>query len=457
MCTRGLLAHLLASRSTEWIATTINVAGKPLRVDVRNISPELTGPVSLRLSDEVRVPKSAGPRFVTSGFGVPLVARTDRCKQPRCSLFPAEGVYRAVTAWIEWREGEVPRLVLVDPQRQPTIVLAGHAYPLSLDLSAPYATLMAASRLQRLAVWTLLGGTRMRQRQGVFLLQDYDPGKTIIVMIHGLGGSPLVWARLTNRILATPELRARFQIWHVVYETNAPLLVDRLRVQQFLDRALTQLDPQRQQRARRSMVLIGHSMGGVLARLLTANSGEAVWQAFGRLPLTQLQGRPDDLDLLDRLFHFTACPDVGKAIFLAAPHHGSPMTGHFIGRVAVRLVRPEDPELKALRRVIDANQSGIRPALLKAYRLNGLNSISTLSSVQPVSRAGASLLPAAGIRYYTIAGNLPGENPPGDGVVPLESALLAGAQSTTVVNSGHAVYANDQAISAIIDILRQDP
>jgi hypothetical protein len=42
-------------------------------------------------------------------------------------------------------------------------------------------------------------------------------------------------------------------------------------------------------------------------------------------------------------------------------------------------------------------------------------------------------------------------------VVPLQSALLAGAQSTTLVNSGHAVYANDQAISAIVDILRQGP
>lgn len=458
VCTRGLLAHLLSRRSDGWRATTVHVAGKSLRVDMRNLSVDLTGPMQLRLSDTVRVPASAGPHFVTPGFGVPLVARTDRCSdQPRCKLLPAEGVYRALTAWVEWREGQVPRLVLADPQRQPTTQLAGESYPLTLDLSAPYASLIASTRLQRLAVWDLLGGRRLRARQGVFLLQDYDPEKAIIVMIHGLGGSPLIWTRLTNRLLATPELRKRYQIWHVVYETNAPLLVDRLRVRELLDRALAQLDPQGKQRSRRDMVLVGHSLGGVIARLLVANSGDVVWKAFSTLPLQRLQGTPADLAMMDKVFHFTADPGVGKAIFLAAPHHGSPLTGHFIGRLAMRIVRPDDPELKALRRVIKANRSGIRPALLKAYGLHGLSSISTLSSAQPVSRVGAGLLPAAGIRYYTIAGNLPGEDPPGDGVVPLASALLPGAQSTTVLQSGHKIYANDQAISAIVDILRREP
>jgi hypothetical protein len=66
-------------------------------------------------------------------------------------------------------------------------------------------------------------------------------------------------------------------------------------------------------------------------------------------------------------------------------------------------------------------------------------------------------MPAKGIRYYTSAGNLPGASVPGDGVVPLASAILAGAMSTIIVTSGHKVYNNDQAIAQIIKILREPP
>jgi hypothetical protein len=49
-------------------------------------------------------------------------------------------------------------------------------------------------------------------------------------MIHGLGSSPLIWGRLSTEVWGDHALHARYQIWHVVYETNAPLLVLRARV-----------------------------------------------------------------------------------------------------------------------------------------------------------------------------------------------------------------------------------
>jgi hypothetical protein len=64
-------------------------------------------------------------------------------------------------------------------------------------------------------------------------------------------------------------------------------------------------------------------------------------------------------------------------------------------------------------------------------------------------------MPVAGVRYYTFAGHLPGTNPPGDGIVPLDSAILAGAQSTTIVNDGHQLYLNDEVLAKIVAILRQ--
>jgi hypothetical protein len=196
-------------------------------------------------------------------------------------------------------------------------------------------------------------------------------------------------------------------------------------------------------------------MGGVIARLLTANSGAVLWDAASTVPPGRVHASAGDLQLLDSVLHFAPYPGVGKAIFLAAPHLGSPLVEHFIGRLALRLVTPRASELDVFRRYVKANPSTVPRSLLLEYMHKGLSSISTLSTTQPVSRAAQALMPAAGIRYFTIAGSLPGAKVPGDGVVPLASAILRGAESTTIVNSAHDVYDNDEAIAQVIRILRE--
>ncbi|WP_158241412.1 hypothetical protein [Dyella sp. AD56] len=101
------------------------------------------------------------------------------------------------------------------------------------------------------------------------------------------------------------------------------------------------------------------------------------------------------------------------------------------------------------------NRSHENPLLAEDYERNGLSSISTLRSTQPVSRAAQSLMPVPGVRYYTFAGHLPGTHPPSDGFVPLASALIPGATSTTIVKDGHQLYLNDEVLEKIVEILRQ--
>ena len=114
------------------------------------------------------------------------------------------------------------------------------------------------------------------------------------------------------------------------------------------------------------------------------------------------------------------------------------------------------PEMKALGRIARSHPEVVRPELLSSYQVAAINSISTLRSSQPVRRASEKLMPAPGIPYHTVAGKLPGHSPEGDGVVPLSSAVMAGAESTAIVASGHDVYANDQAIFEILRILKLD-
>jgi pimeloyl-ACP methyl ester carboxylesterase len=457
-CTDKFLGFVLNDESLRWTSTTIDIADLPLKVELRGMSPSLDGPVQLTRADAVALPPSMEQRAATAGLGVALVASTPRCSnRPLCKLYPPEGIFRPATAWIEADQSGHLHLVLSDPVTHPTVVIGSRAYPLRTDVTAPYAMLFDSSRLKHLAWWNLIGGKQIGLRQGLYLLEDYDPHKTPIVMVHGLGASPMVWARLTNRIFSSPDLHARYQVWHVVYQTNAPVLVNRLRVQEFLDNAWALIDPDGKDPSRQGVVLIGHSMGGVVARLLTTNSDDVLWNAVSTVSFDQTNGSASDIVLLRKLFFFTPYPGVAKAIFLAAPHFGSPLSDDFIGHLAIYIVTPHGPEMDTMRRIVDANASTIRPALLSLYRKEGLSSISTLSTNQPVSHAAQSLMPVKGIRYFTIAGKLPGPYETGDGVVPLASAILPGAESTTIVTSGHKVYDNDEAIAQIIKILGEKP
>ena len=433
-CTGHLLDFLLATEDERWKARTLDVGGDPLAVQLDGLSPDLAGAPMFVRAERIQISSLMfGQRFATNGFGVALVAATRRC----------EGT---------------PRLVFADPLKRGSLAIGPREYVLSMDTTAPYAMLADASQLKQLAIRNLLvNGRDIGVRQGVYLLEDYDPGKIPVVMLHGLGGSPLVWARLTNRIQGTPALRSRYQVWHVVYQTNAPVLLSRLRVQGFLDRTWAAVDPAAHDAARAHMVLVGHSMGGIIARLLSADSGDVLWRAAFLVPEQQLHGNADDIDTMRRVLRFTPYPGVDTAFFLATPHHGSPATEDFFGRLAQHLVKPGGPELDAIARLVKANPEGIQPDLLRAYRERGLSSISSLRPDQPVSRAAWSLLPVAGVRYYTIAGSLPGEAVPGDGVVPLESSFLPGAVSTTTVTSGHRVYRNDEAINLIVKTLGESP
>lgn len=306
----------------------------------------------------------------------------------------------------------------------------------------------------RMAFGGLFGEDETRHRIGVWLPEDYDPRKRVLVMLHGLCSSPLIWNRLAHRIAEDPTLHARFQVWNVLYQTNAPALVVRHRVQLYLDEAWARLDPLRGDAARHGMVLIGHSFGGVVARLLCADSGTTVWDAAFTVPPDRMRGDAQDIRWLHDVFAFTAYPGITHAIFLGAPHRGSPKATSFIGRVTRLLAGGRTPEIRTLRRIATADPAAVHAPLLPMYRRGAVNSVTSLQEMQPVRIASEALLPRAGITYHTIAGVLPGRRPETDGTVPLDSATLAGSASTLLVPAGHHLYNDAAALEEVLRILR---
>jgi pimeloyl-ACP methyl ester carboxylesterase len=455
-CTDGFLA-LVLHRSTTWSQGPMVAGGAPLQVEFRSLSINAGGPLSLVRAADVPMHGLAEARNQIAGHGIPLATLAPRCNdRADCRLLPGEGIFRWATAWFEMDDpsgSPTPRLVIADPFKAGPLQAGGHRFELAADTSAFIARGIHASKLNRLGIFGLLGGHEVGRRAGVYLLEDYDRTKRPIVMIHGLGSSPLIWAKLSNAIWADPALRDRYQIWHVVYQTNAPLLVARHRVQDYLDDAWRLLDPDGDDPARRGIVLVGHSMGGVVARLLCVDSEHVLWDASFSVPPSQLSGRPDDVAGTREVFLFDHYPGVSRAIFMAAPHRGSPTADAWTGRMMRLLVGRRVPEILALQRIARHDPSSVHDSVRVSYQHAWLNSISTLQTAQPVRRAGETLMPVLGITYHVISGVLPGEPTDTDGVVPLASTLLPEAASTLVVPSGHDVYNKDDAIGEVLRIL----
>lgn len=454
-CTDRFLALAMARGDGRWSSGPARFGDAGLEVEHRGLSPHFTAGLTLVRAAAVPMTIFEGQRFSSPGFGVPVAALTPRCSnQLACGLQPAEGVFRWATVWFEGEtDGGVPRLVIADPLVTGPLQVGGRSVPLALDTSAHYAHGAGTSPLPKLGIFGLLGGDEVGRRAGVYVLGDYDPRKRPLVMLHGLGSNPLIWARLTNAVWGDPELRARYQVWHVVYQTNAPLLVTRLRVKAYLDQAWQWLDPEGDDPARQGLVLIGHSMGGVVSRLLCVDSGDTLWNAAFTVPPEQLPGETADREGIIATFRFTPYPGVTRAVFLASPHRGSPTADGWLGRFTRLLVGRRVPEIQALRRLANQHPEVVHESVRESYQLAALNSIATLQRDQPVRRAGERLMPVPSIPHHTIAGALAGRTPETDGAVPLSSALLPNAESTLVLDTGHDIYRHAAAIDEVLRIL----
>jgi pimeloyl-ACP methyl ester carboxylesterase len=339
-----------------------------------------------------------------------------------------------------------------DPYRDDSILLAGQDVPLAANFTAAYGVWLARSGFASQSIRSLLGREGGITTPRILMMQPYDPNRLIVVMLHGLASSPEAWINVSNEVLGDEHLRRNYQVLEVYYPTNAPVAVNLLNIRRALDTTLKHFDPSGQARASNNMVLVGHSMGGVIARLLVSSSGDALWKA---IPVRNNLSAAKRKRLHERLgpyLQFSPMPQVTRAVFMASPHRGTPFAQ---GRLAmmfrglIRLPANLLAEISNLSDVLkDASASGV---------LRVPNSIDNLSDKDPFIMAAADLPISPRVRYNSIVGVYKSNGPlatSSDGVVPYSSSHLAGAESELAVPSWHSVQENPAAILELRRILR---
>ena len=182
-------------------------------------------------------------------------------------------------------------LELHDPLEEASIEVARRQVPLEADLSTPLAYFLNQPQFQdsKLSTEGLLNPGKVKELQGLYMLEPYDPDKMPVVMVHGLWSSPVTWMEMFNDLRSDPTVRDHYQFWFYLYPTGQPFWLSGTQMREDLAMMRRRLDPQRKAPALDQMVLVGHSMGGLVSKMQTVDSGDAFWQTTSEHPFAELQ------------------------------------------------------------------------------------------------------------------------------------------------------------------------
>ncbi len=375
--------------------------------------------------------------------------------------YPPEGVVRPVTAVVTFsrttagatRPDRV-ELRLFDPRRSDGIRLTpGRTLPLEVDWSAPYAYLMSKTELKGLGYLGTRKPARAVERQRVYLLEPYDPDKIPLLMIHGLLSSPLTWIELTNDLNADRRVRDRYQVWHAMYPAGLPYLWNASEMRREIELLRKKVDPTGDDPASRQMVIVAHSMGGLITKTLVSESGDVIWDAVFTVPPDELDVSEEDRERLREIFMFRPLPYVSRALFIAVPHRGSSIADGFVGWLGKSLIKLPEEFVRLFRSVTRQNPEAVRPEMRKMLAKGGPSSIQALSPNHPVLGVLADLPVDPRIPFHVLHGDRAGRGET-DGVVPGWSSRMQGAASEATFESGHDVHAQALAVREILRILR---
>jgi pimeloyl-ACP methyl ester carboxylesterase len=290
---------------------------------------------------------------------------------------------------------------------------------------------------------------------GLSMVHPYARGKVPVVFIHGLGGTPESWARMIDWLEANPIIRDHYQLWTFGYATGEPILYSASLLRQSLHRARTQYDPAKTDAAFDRMVLIGYSMGGILAKVMAEDSRSVLWEKISSQPVEELVGPVESREVLRRAFIFNAEPEVRRVVFIATPHRGSRVDQGAIHWLGSWLNQPLDSLRKVHQSLLDSNQPGF---FHKSFRQSLPSSVDQLAWEHPTLMSLFDLHVDSRVTFHSIIADV--NDPPvaggTDGFVPYASSHIDGASSELIVSSGHLCQANPLVIGECERILMEN-
>ena len=388
-----------------------------------------------------------------TGLGAPLIAVADKFGKFQETMHAPATVFLRVSGNVrDWSAGKLTAtLELYSGFDATQVVVNGHVVPLQTDTTAPIA-----QRLNNSAPWKLglaqFLSAELQGKTGIRRMEPYSPGLIPVVFVHGTASSPVWWAEMWNTLNADPELRKRHQFWMFNYASGNPITYTAGILRNDLMNEVKTLDPDGKDSALQHMVIIGHSQGGLLAKLTATDTGEKLWQLVSRTNLDLLDIDAKTRGILRSNFFFKPLPCVSRVIFIATPHRGSYRNSSFVQRFLNRFMDFPRDVMQASTRLLKIKDTVHLPASVRRGVPSSLNGMATDN---PFMLALADIPVAPGIKANSIIAIKGADQPPdgADGVVKYTSAHVDYAESEFIVRSSHSCQGNPVTIEEVRRIL----
>ena len=397
------------------------------------------------------------------GLGVPLVGHIFRTHATRKAqpFLPPNGGNLTLTAVLEMTDDDgnpaTPRrcrLHLHNALNVETVKVQRDERLLAANFTA--AKDLALSR-KSLGLFSWLGLFYPERTLGdchLYCMDGYDPKRIPVVFVHGLMSDPHIWLNTVNAISSDPELRAKYQPWYFLYPTGMGVPQTSARLRASLRQARDYYDPDHNDPGMNRMVLVGHSMGGLLSRMQAIDPGDKLWDAMFRKPPEQLNVTPPVRERLVTALKFKPQPEVKRLVFITTPQRGSNLAGTNIVRRLASVIRLPVDTLLMSEQLLTGNTDALSPQI-RDWGFFAFLSIGTLSNKHPFYQ-GLNAVPIP-VPYHSIIGQF-GHKPllnSSDGAVPYWSAHLDGAASEKVVPCWHGCVERPEVVKEVTRILRE--
>jgi pimeloyl-ACP methyl ester carboxylesterase len=354
-------------------------------------------------------------------------------------------------------------LELHDPLDSTYVDADGAQVPLETDLSTPLAHNLSQPALDEdtLSTAGLLTPEKVQQVSGLYMLEPFRSDKIPVVMVHGLWSSPVTWMEMFNDLRSDPAIREQYQFWFYLYPSGQPFWQSAADMREDLAKMRLVLDPEHRAPALDQTVLVGHSMGGLVSRLQTVDSGNRFWGTLSDKPFTELQADPEIRDDLAETYFFDPNPSIRRVVTIGTPHRGSEFSNDFTKWLGRKLIHVPSKLMHGRSQLAARNPDYFLPSA----PLNITTSIDSLSPKSPLLPVLLEAPSGPWIKHHNIVGQAPRDglknkasmwfSGEGDGVVSLDSARVDAAASQILVQADHmSVHRHPQSILEVRRILK---
>jgi hypothetical protein len=356
-------------------------------------------------------------------------------------------------------------LEFYDPLESDKTVVEGRLVPLETDLTTPLAYFLSNRIYMIVGTIGVFDPAKLleklpgynRPTVGLYMAQPYDPNKIPVVMVHGLFSSPITWLEMLNALRSDPKIRDKYQFWFYLYPSGQPFWVSAAQMRRELQEIRNTIDPHHAEAALDQMVLVGHSMGGLISLLQTVESGDQFWRLVSKTPFEEIHGDVATKKAIQEWFFFHSNPSIKQVVTIATPFRGS----KYSNDATQWLTRSVSTVPKQLAHVLQTFSLEQRDKIDNYSLLDVTNGVESLSPKSPFFKTMHNVPRAGWVEYHNIIGEIKQnyltfglDIPEGDGVVRKFSAEADWASSEVVVPSPHTkVHTHPNAILEVRRIL----